>query len=97
MQSFWKNEHGVIDAGTGIAIGMLIAALAVIAYIVYTIYAQILNNTTLTGADFTRLNNTLQNITGLLDTSVGLLILVVVVVLLSLALIALIAIKKRAD
>lgn len=97
FEKFKEDTRGIIDAGAGITIGVLIASIMVIAYVIYTINAQIVTGTTLTGSDFARLNNTLQNITGLLDTTIGLLIIVVVVALLALALLALIILKKRAD
>lgn len=94
-KGFCDDTKAVVDANAGIAIGILIASLMVIGFIVYSLQAQILSTTTLHGANLDRLNNTVNNISGLLDTSVGLIIIVVVVALLALALLVLISLRKK--
>jgi len=88
-----KNDvEGFIDVGVGIGIGILIAGLMVIAYIIWTLQAQLI-----TTASPAAMNSSIKNITTLFDNAIVLIGIVVVVWLLALAIISLIVLKQKAQ
>lgn len=86
------TSRGVLDVGAGIAIGVLLAALMVIAYIIWTLQAQLI-----TTASSNAMNQSILNVTTIFDNAILLIGIVITVALLSLALLTIVALKKRAD
>ena len=86
-----KAKEGFIDVGTAISISLVMVALMVSAYIIWTLSDKLIA----TGG--TAADNSIGNITDLFDTSVSLFAIVILVWLLALALMALIVLKKKAS
>jgi len=95
MQPFEQlkdDTRGFVDVGVAISLGILFAGLMIIAYIIWTLQAQLI-----TTSSSTAMNSSIETITDGFDNMVTLLLIVVVVWLLALAIMALLVIKKRAE
>lgn len=92
FRKFKDASEAFIDVGTAISITLVIVALMVTAYIIWT-----LSDKLITPATGVALNNSIGNVTTLFDTSIGLFAIVILVWLLALALMALIVLKKKAE
>jgi hypothetical protein len=90
LKPFKKDNAGVIDLGIVLMIGIAFAALMVIAYIIYTIRDQLIDNTT--GAE---VNATLANITTGFDNAVNLLLIAITIFILAIAIAALLMLRGR--
>lgn len=95
-KEFKDDVQGFVDIGVGITIGVLFAGLMVIAYIIWTLRDQLLDNLYTPGVSTARANSSINNITEGFNNAVNLLLIVVVVWLLALAILALLVIKRKA-
>jgi len=84
------DVHGVVDLGVVLMIGIAFAALMVIAYIIWTLQAQLI--TTETAA---KVNNSIANVTGGFDDAVNLILIAVTVFILAIAISALMMLRGR--
>jgi len=87
VRSLIRDTKGVVDLGVVMMIGLAFAALAVIAYIIYTLKDQL--------AATGDAANTIQNITEGFDSSVDLLIVAITIFILALAISALLLLRGR--
>lgn len=87
-----KDVRGFVDVGTGIALGILFAALMVISYIIWTLQGQLI-----TPASSAAMNSSIGNITSGFDQMILFLLIVVTIWLLALALMALVVLKKKTE
>jgi len=78
--------------GAGIAIGVLCAALMVIAYIIWTLQSQLI-----TTDSSNAMNQSILNVTNIFNNAILLIGIVITVALLALALLTIVALKKRAE
>jgi hypothetical protein len=86
------DTQAFVDVGVGISIGILFAGLMIIAYIIWTLRAQLITTTSSAS-----MNASIGNITSGFDNTVNLLLVVVIVWLLALAIMALLIIKKKSQ
>jgi len=86
------TSHAVLDVGAGIAIGVLCAALMVIAYIIWTLQSQLI-----TTDSSNAMNQSILNVTNIFNNAILLIGIVITVALLALALLTIVALKKRAE
>ena len=100
LTSLKDNFYGVIDMGIVIMIGIVFAAMMVIAYIVWTLQDSLSGNTN--PADVTGVNEvwqstnaSIQNVTSGFDSAVNLILIVITVFLLALAISALLMLRGR--
>ena len=87
MRSLIKNTHAVIDLGVVLMIGVAFAALMVVAYIIWTLKAQL----AATG-DAAR---SIANITTGFDNAVNLLLVAITIFILAIAISALLMLRGR--
>ena len=92
LDKFVNNTRGFVDVGVAISLGILFAGLMIIAYIIWTLQAQLI-----TTDSSAAMNSSILTITEGFDDMITLLLIVVVVWLLALAIMALLVIKKRAE
>jgi hypothetical protein len=87
MRSLLDNTKGVIDLGVVLMIGVAFAGLMVVAYILFTLTAQL----GATGAAA----NTIGNITTGFDNAVALILVAITIFILALAISALLLLRGR--
>jgi len=92
LRSLKDDARGFVDVGVAISLGILFAGLMIIAYIIWTLQAQLI-----TTESSAAMNSSILTITNGFDDMITLLLIVVVVWLLALAIMALLVIKKRAE
>jgi len=106
LRNLKDEQHGFVDVGVGISIGILFAGLMIISYIVWTLRDQLLlsaptnSSSAAYNASYFAQNATrssIGNITAGFDNTITLLLIVVVVWLLALAIMALLVIKKKSE
>jgi len=90
MRSFLDNTRAVIDLNIVLMIGVAFAALMVIAYIIWTLKAELV--TTTTSAET---NASIANITTGFDSAVNLLLVAVTIFILAIAISALLMLRGR--
>jgi len=90
MRSFLDNTRAVIDLNIVLMIGVAFAALMVIAYIIWTLKAELV--TTTTSAET---NSSIANITTGFDSAVNLLLVAVTIFILAIAISALLMLRGR--
>lgn len=81
LRQFTDNLHGVVDITVAITIGIVFAALMVIAYIIWTLKGQLV-----TPASSAAQNKSIANITAGFDNAVKLLLIAITVAILAIAL-----------
>lgn len=80
-----KNDtHGVLDITIAISVGIVFAALMVIAYIIWTMRAMLIRPGT--GVTPANMNNSLNNITAGFDQTIKIIIIAILVAVLAIAL-----------
>jgi len=84
LRSFKDNVHGVIDITVAISIGIVFAALMMIAYVIWTLRSQLIRP----GAGVTPagLNNSINNITSGFDRSIAFIVIAIFIAILAIAL-----------
>lgn len=84
MRSLLKDNNGVIDITIAISVGIVFAALMVVAYIIWTMRGMLIRP----GAGVTpaSLNNSIANITGGFDQTIKIIIIAILVAVLAIAL-----------
>ena len=84
MRSLLKDTHGVVDITVAITVGIVFAALMIIAYIIWTLRGQLIRP----GAGVTpaALNSSIGNITSGFDQTVKIIIIAILVAVLAIAL-----------
>lgn len=87
MRSLLKDTRGVIDLGVVLMIGIAFAALMVVAYIIWTLQAQL----GATGAAA----RSIANVTGGFDDAVNLLLVAITIFILAIAISALLMLRGR--
>jgi hypothetical protein len=97
MKSLKDNKHAVVDLSIVIMIGIVFAALMVIAYINFTLKDQLLpvapGATTTTAYNNTY--NTVGNITSGFDSAINLILVAITIFILALAIAALLMLRGR--
>jgi uncharacterized membrane protein len=81
LRSLRDNLHGFIDITVAITIGIVFAALMVIAYIIWTLRGQLI-----TTKSPTALNQSIGNITAGFDQTIKIIIIAILVAVLAIAL-----------
>ena len=85
-----RDTSGVVDLGIVLMIGVVFAALMVVAYIIWTLKGQLV--TTTTGANT---NASIANITGGFDDAVNLILVAITIFILAIAISALLMLRGR--
>jgi len=83
MRSLLKDTHGIIDITVAISVGIVFASLMVIAYIIWTLKAQLIKP--VLGGTIA-MNNSIYNITQGFDQTVKIIIVAILVAVLAIAL-----------
>lgn len=96
MRSLKENMYGMVDIGVVLMIGIAFAALAVIAYIMWTLHGQLWH--TPTGTDSTAYNasyNQSMDIAYGFDNAIALILVAVTIFILAIAISALLMLRGR--
>jgi SNF family Na+-dependent transporter len=81
LRSLKESTHGVIDITVAITVGIVFAALMVIAYIIWTLKVQLV-----TKSSSAAQNNSIANITTGFDQTIKIIIIAILVAVLAIAL-----------
>jgi len=93
-----KNDvHGIMDITVVIAVGVVFAALMVVAYVIFTLQDSLVPDTpsSTTSALYNRSYYSIKNITGGFDDAVNLILVAITVFILAIAIAALLMLRGR--
>ena len=90
LRSLKESVHGVVDITVAITVGIVFAALMVIAYIIWTLRGQLITNTSPAA-----MNNSIRNITTGFDQTVKIIIIAILVAVLAIALSYLMMLRRE--
>ena len=90
MRSLKENLHGVVDLSVVLMIGIVFAALMVIAYIIWELESDLITTTT-----SARINSSIHNVTTGFDDAVNLILVAITVFVLAIAISALLMLRGR--